>query len=75
MQKQLLTQWEIKKGEKRCVDVIDDNSEPKSKKNFTYDNDSTINVNYPLSKKSSTLPIEPTSAVSKNNDRNTDVYS
>jgi len=43
VQKQL-TQWVLKKGAKRSVDVIVDNSELKSKKNCTSDNNST-NVN------------------------------
>ena len=43
LQKQL-TQWVFKKDEKRNIDTIDDNSEFKSKKKYTYDNDS-INAN------------------------------
>jgi hypothetical protein len=82
VQKQL-TQWVLKKGAKRSVDVIDDNSELKSKKNCTSDNNST-NVNCPLfsnsfsnTKELSTFPInnEPTATISKNIDITSDIYS
>lgn len=70
----------LKKCAKRSVDVIDDNSELKSKKNCTSDNNST-NVNCPLDnhkkESSTTFPInnEPTATISKNIDITSDIYS
>jgi len=79
-----LTQWVLKKSAKRSVDVIDDNSELKSKKNCTSDNNST-NVNCPLfsnsfsntKESSTTFPTnnEPTATISKNIDITSDIYS